>query len=98
MVLEEIVYDLRIHFAMAWQFIMIFSFSYAIFAPITASLTTELHRKIILLIALVLLVLWNIMSALSHTFFTVVLGRVIAASWSLLVYSTDFGCINFDYP
>lgn len=95
--LEEISSDLQVHPAMAGQLITIFSLSYAILAPISSWLTQGINRKIVLLIALLLFILGNMVSALCSSFFTMVLGRIIVAARASSFTPQVYSILGFGY-
>jgi predicted MFS family arabinose efflux permease len=79
-VLPELAADLSISVGTAGQLVTVFSIAYAVFAPISATLTGSLPRRTVLLTALVVFSLGNIISATASSFFLVALGRVVAAA------------------
>ncbi|GAA3032245.1 putative arabinose efflux permease, MFS family [Actinokineospora globicatena] len=78
--LPEVSSDLGIEVETAGQLVTVFSFAYAVLAPISASITSSWPRKRIITLALLTFIAGNVVSALSGSFEVMVLGRIIAAA------------------
>ncbi|MER7761246.1 MFS transporter [Streptomyces sp. NPDC097619] len=78
-VLPEIARDLDVSTAAAGQTITLFSLTYAVFAPVSATLTGSLSRRTVLRLALVLFILGNVLSAVAASYGWLLAGRVVAA-------------------
>lgn len=84
--LDIVASDLDISLGRAGLLITIFSFVYALAAPILLAATARIERKRLILAALIIFLFGNIVSALSFSYSMILIGRVItAASGSLLV-------------
>ena len=81
-VLPEMAADLDVTPGVAGQLITIFSLTYALFAPISATLTQRLSRRTTLIWALVVFVVGNLVAAGGDTYALAVVGRVIAGRFS----------------
>uniref|UniRef100_A0AAU2V4R0 MFS transporter n=1 Tax=Streptomyces sp. NBC_00003 TaxID=2903608 RepID=A0AAU2V4R0_9ACTN len=80
--------DLDVSVAAAGQMITVFALSYAVLAPVLATLTAKWPRRRTLLIALTVFTLANALSALAPTFGTLLLTRVLAAVGAALYTPT----------
>lgn len=83
--------DLGVSLSAAGQLMTVFALSYAVLSPLLAALTARLSRKRVLLIALVLFVVGNTLTALAPTYPLVMLTRVVAAAGGAMFTPTASG-------
>ena len=84
--LDTVASDLGISLGRAGLLITIFSFVYALAAPVLLTVTARIERKRLILAGLIVFLCGNIVSGLSYSYSMILIGRVItAASGSLLV-------------
>jgi MFS transporter, DHA1 family, inner membrane transport protein len=76
--------------AAAGQFVTVYSFAYAILAPIMATLTTHWPRRRVLVAGLAVFVLGNILTATQPTFALALLSRAVAGLGGAMVTPTAF--------
>ncbi|MDT9681033.1 MFS transporter [Streptomyces sp. TRM76323] len=78
-VLPEIADDLRVSPGAAGQLITVFSLTYALFAPVSATITGSLSRRTVLAYGLGVFIVGNVVSALGDSYAWVAAGRFVAA-------------------
>lgn len=78
-VLKEIASSANVSVSVAGQLITIFSITYAIFGPISASILGNIDRKFILIGSLLVFTVGNLIVALTSNYFLLVIGRIISA-------------------
>ncbi|MFF3752560.1 MFS transporter [Streptomyces sp. NPDC002018] len=78
-VLPEIARDLQVSTGAAGQLITVFSLTYALFAPVSATFTGSLSRRTVLASGLGVFVVGNVLSATGDSYGWVMAGRVVAA-------------------
>ncbi|MFK0117865.1 MFS transporter [Streptomyces sp. NPDC090994] len=78
-VLPEIAHDLRVSSGAAGQLITVFSLTYALFAPVSATITGSLSRRTVLACGLGTFIAGNVISALGDSYGWVAAGRFVAA-------------------
>ncbi|MFJ8314220.1 MULTISPECIES: MFS transporter [unclassified Streptomyces] len=81
-------HDLGVSVSAAGQMITVFALSYAVLAPVLATVTAKWPRRRTLLIALTVFTLANALSALAPTFGTLLVTRVLAAVGAALYTPT----------
>ncbi|MFI9556063.1 MFS transporter [Nonomuraea endophytica] len=86
--------DLHISVAAAGQLATVFALAYAILSPVLAALTAKLPRKRLLLIALVVFILGNALTAIAPTYPLILATRVIAAAGAAMFTPTASGVAN----
>lgn len=84
-ILPEIAADLNITISTAGSLISLFAIIYAIASPVLLTLTRNIERKKVLMISLIIFILANFFTYLSHTFYLVLLFRIILAMSSALM-------------
>ncbi|MFE9405918.1 MFS transporter [Streptomyces sp. NPDC006530] len=87
-ILGLIAHDLDVSISAAGQMITVFALSYAVLAPVLATLAAKWPRRRTLLLALTVFTLANALSALAPTLGTLLLTRVLAAVGAALYTPT----------
>src|SRR5689334_17401505 len=78
-ILPKVAQDLNVSITVAGQLITIYALTYAIAAPLLMAFTSKVPRRLLLLIALLLVVGANVLAALSPTFEILFIARILAA-------------------
>jgi len=80
--------SLQVSVAAAGQLVTVFSFSYALLAPVLATVTTTWSRRSVLITALAVFSTGNVLTALAPTYELVLASRIIAAAGTALYTAT----------
>ncbi len=78
-VLPELATDINVSVGQAGQLISVYSFSYAISAPILMSITTRYQRRIMLMLAMLMIFVGNGVAALSSDYTILFIVRIVTA-------------------
>jgi predicted MFS family arabinose efflux permease len=79
-VLTEIAHELKTSIAAAGQIITLFAISYAIFAPVSAWLSSHWTRRRTVLLAIFIFTFSNLLSSLAPSYAILAMSRIIAAA------------------
>ncbi|MEO3873333.1 MFS transporter [Nonomuraea sp. B12E4] len=86
--LPDLGHDLRLSTAAAGQTVTVFAITYAVAAPILASLTSKMDRRILLFAVLLVFTAGNALSALAPAFAVLLAGRIVAGASAALFAAT----------
>ncbi|HJT55020.1 MAG TPA: MFS transporter [Ktedonobacteraceae bacterium] len=87
-ILPSVAHDLNVSVAMAGLAVAVFSLTYALGAPLLATLTASLARRRLLLLSLLVFTSANILAACAANFTILLLARVLAACGAALYTPT----------
>jgi MFS transporter, DHA1 family, inner membrane transport protein len=89
-ILGSVASSFDVSVAVAGQFMTVYSFAYAVLAPIMATLTAHWPRRRVLVAGLAVFILGNILTATQPTFALALLSRAVAGLGGAMVTPTAF--------
>ncbi|WP_345394908.1 MFS transporter [Nonomuraea salmonea] len=86
--------DLGVSRPAAGQLMTVFALAYAVLSPVLAALTARMSRRTLLLLAMVVFVAGNVLTALAPTYALVLITRVVAAAGAAMFTPTSSAVAN----